>query len=220
MASVRWRRIRIPTSACVLVIGLAAARTSHGGDHDGRVARAPRKAQSAEVTGTITGTADGAARTWYVLRAKEWKGKGDNSALFMENKRRPGAGRLVVAGYDREDVPFETFERDADGNVISYGAYKGEMLIISFSLEPGQAHYSSAVSPSGSTPSLLLASSYDPTAMLTCVDGQLDVGPLEMATSGQARVEGRFTCRFESGDGRRSLSVTRGRFTVRYVGRI
>jgi len=225
MTGVKGRlRLRIPTGAGVLVMGLVTAQAGAvGGDHARGAAQAspaPHGAPTAEVTGTITATVDGTERTWYVLRAKEWKGKGDNSALFMESKRSPGSGRLVVAGYDRKDVPFDTFERDDDGNVISYGAFKGQILIIAFPLEAGQDHYSSPVSPSGSTPSLLLASSTDPSAMLSCVRGQLDVQPLEIAVDGQARVEGRFACTFETTDGQRSLAVTQGRFTVRYVGRI
>lgn len=202
MTSHTFGRIMGALASTVLAAALLAACSSASAKGD--------DSPPQESIGTLRATVDGEQRTWYALQATV-DGQREPSVMWMDGG--DGARSVVVGGYDRVDVPFDTFRRDPEsGLVTSFGDFEGGVLVLNFDV-PAGADAPLEFSPEGSD---------DPSVVL--VPSVTDYGAMFALESGSIRLEtldferGRFTGTFEAElatmDGSRTVRITDGTFEV------
>jgi hypothetical protein len=161
----------------------------------------------ASVVGTIHATIDGEERTWYVLEG-EVNGVREASAFWYETES--GAPQALIAGYDTEDVPFETFGRPG----APTGHYTGSAMTLVIVLPPGETAWASPLPGVDDTGVLYMPSVVDG-PLFGMTDGQLEVTSLDAPRPGTGSISGTFRGTMQIPPGSdRTLTVTDGRFGV------
>lgn len=162
--------------------------------------------------GTIRAAVDGEQRTWHALEAMI-EGKRETSVLWMEEEEEDGTRTVIVGGYDRPDVPFDTFERDPEsGMVTSYGDFEGGILVLNFDVPPGASAPLSFSASEGDEPSIVLMPSVtEPGVMFSLEGGSIHVETLDFD---RGRFTGTFEAEMRTMDGSGTVEITDGTFEV------
>lgn len=173
--------------------------------------RAPQTATTtggdARVVGTIHATIDGEERIWYVLEG-EVDGVRESSAFWYEPEA--GVKQALIAGYETEDVPFQTFGRPG----APTGDYAGSTMTLVIVLPPEETSWTSPL-PGVDDTGVLYMPSVVNGSLFMMADGRLQVTSLDAPQPGTGSISGTFsgTMRIPRGSGG-TLTVKDGRFDV------
>jgi hypothetical protein len=209
---------------CLFLSTAAGCGGSRKGADGGKSAQAPDiptpanpSSASSATLGTITATIGGRQQTWYVVAAPiRGRQQATGGWITLGDHRV-----IVLAGFDVERPPLESFEWGTDGTLLGYRDYTGSLLTVMVRVDgaswPGSIRFPGESGRSSSVIYLPRASTSDPGAIHSLEDGTLEVSEARI-DGDEARVEGSFAGTFPSLAGGDAVRITDGRFQASGLG--
>lgn len=174
----------------------------------------PACGDSLQAQGTLEASFDGEARTWYAVAGEAQDGP-YASSVWVDS---PDGRMLVMAGFDEENPPIDTFSRGGGpaGGEMTLGDYTGSALTVAIDLRSDPL---GDYPLDGSSATQVIyapdASRMTAESLYSMTDGLLTVEDFEL-TDGSAAIRGTFSGRLEPlmDGGSSVIKLANGRFDV------